>query len=159
MHRAHFLDELVKLVPDKVAHFGKRLEDIEDLGDHVVLKFHDGTAAKHSAVIGCDGVKSRTRQLVLGQHHPATAPTFSGKYAYRGLIPMDDASELLGDELARNAQMYLGHGGHILTFVSARCKPWTSASVIEANVLPAYRKRPHYERGGIQHQIRRPVGG
>lgn len=31
---------------------------------------------------------------------------------------MDDAAELLGDELARNAQMYLGHGGHILTFVS-----------------------------------------
>lgn len=32
------------------------------------------------------------------------------------LIPMDDAANLMGDELARNAQMYMGHGGHILTF-------------------------------------------
>lgn len=116
VHRAHYLDELVKLVPNEIAHFGKRLEDIEDKGDGVVLKFHDGTTAEHSAVIGCDGVKSRTRQLVLGADHPAASATFSGKYAYRGLIPMTSAADLLGDELARNAQMYFGHGGHILTF-------------------------------------------
>lgn len=29
---------------------------------------------------------------------------------------MDKAATLLGDELARNSQMYLGRGGHILTF-------------------------------------------
>ena len=116
VHRAHYLDELVKLVPNKIAHFGKRLDDIEDKGDRVVLKFHDGTTVEHSAVIGCDGVKSRTRQIVLGKDHPAATPTFSGKYAYRGLIPMDDAAGLMGDELARNAQMYVGRGGHILTF-------------------------------------------
>lgn len=101
----HYLDELVKLVPQEVAHFGKRLEDIEEREDHVVLRFHDGTSAIHDAVIGCDGVKSRARQIVLGSDHPAAAATFSGKYAYRGLIPMNDAAGLLGDELARNAQM------------------------------------------------------
>lgn len=117
VHRAHYLDELVKLVPAEVAHFAKRLESMEDRGkDGVVLKFHDGSEAVHSAVIGCDGVKSRTRQIVLGKDHPAATATFSGKYAYRGLIPMDDAANLMGDELARNAQMYFGHGGHILTF-------------------------------------------
>ncbi|KAK3055863.1 hypothetical protein LTR09_003097 [Extremus antarcticus] len=116
VHRASFLDELVALVPKEVAHFGKKLEDIEDKGDHVILHFADGTTAKHSAVIGCDGVKSRTREIVLGKHHPATKPTFSGKYAYRGLIPMEKAADLMGDELARNSQMFLGHGGHILTF-------------------------------------------
>lgn len=116
VHRAHYLDELVKLVPKEAAHFGKRLEDIEDKGDRVLLKFHDGTTAEHNAVIGCDGVKSRTRQIVLGTNHPAATATFSGKYAYRGLIPMNDAAALMGDELARNAQMYVGNGGHILTF-------------------------------------------
>lgn len=115
MTQPQFLEELVKLVPDEVAHFGKRLEDVQDHGDYVVLKFQDGTTAEHSAVIGCDGVKSRTRQIVLGPDHPAASATFSGVYAYRGLIPMDQAAELLGDELARNAQMYFGHGGHVTT--------------------------------------------
>lgn len=116
VHRARFLDELVALVPKDIAHFGKKFEDAEDEGDHVILHFSDGSTAKHSAVIGCDGVKSNSRKVILGKDHPAVAPTFSGKYAYRGLIPMDQAAELMGDELARNSQMYFGHGGHILTF-------------------------------------------
>ena len=116
VHRAQFLDELVALVPNEVSHFGKKLVNAEETGDHVLLRFEDGTTAMHNAVIGCDGVKSRTREIVLGKDHPTTKPTFSGKYAYRGLIPMDDAAALMGDELARNAQMYFGQGGHILTF-------------------------------------------
>ncbi|KAK3615416.1 hypothetical protein LTR56_026603 [Elasticomyces elasticus] len=116
VHRARYLDELVALVPDDVAHFGKRLEEVDDKGDHVVLHFADGTTAKHSALIGCDGIKSKVRLAVLGPNHPAAHAVFTEKYAYRGLIPMDDAAALLGDELARNSQMYLGHGGHILTF-------------------------------------------
>jgi salicylate hydroxylase len=118
VHRAHFLDEMVKLVPESVSRFGKRLVDIstaEDSGD-VVLHFADGTTAQHSAVIGCDGIKSRTREIVLGKKDPAAHAVFTGKYAYRGLIPMDEAAELLGDELARNSQLYLGYHGHVLTF-------------------------------------------
>ena len=116
VHRARYLDELVALVPKEISHFGKKFEAVEDKGDHVILHFDDGTTAKHSAVIGCDGVKSRMREVVLGKNHSATRPTFSGKYAYRGLIPMNDAAALMGDELARNSQMYFGRGGHILTF-------------------------------------------
>lgn len=116
VHRARYLNELAALVPNSIAHFGKRLEDIEQDGDGVVLKFSDGSTATHSAVIGCDGVKSRTRKIVLGPDHPAAQPQFSGKYAYRGLISMSRATELVGAELAQNAQMYLGRGGHILTF-------------------------------------------
>lgn len=29
---------------------------------------------------------------------------------------MDDAAELMGDELARNSQLFMGKRGHILTF-------------------------------------------
>jgi salicylate hydroxylase len=53
---------------------------------------------------------------LLGEDHEATNPTFTGKYAYRGLIQMEKAVEAIGDELARNSQMYLGRHGHILTF-------------------------------------------
>ncbi|GAB7352213.1 hypothetical protein MBLNU459_g2686t1 [Dothideomycetes sp. NU459] len=116
VHRARYLDEVIKLVPPEVARFGKRIKDVDDCGDHVVLRFEDGTEATHSAVIGCDGVKSRIRQILLGVDNPAAHPQFTGKYAYRGLIPMDDAARVMGDELARNSQMYLGKDGHILTF-------------------------------------------
>ncbi|EON68907.1 hypothetical protein W97_08165 [Coniosporium apollinis CBS 100218] len=123
-HRAHFLDEMVKLVPDGVAVFGKRLVDIEDKGgeEGVLLKFADGSTARHSAVIGCDGIKSRTREIVLGKEHPAARAVYSGKYAYRGLIPMEKAAELLGDELARNGQLYMGQHGHVLTFAIEKGK-------------------------------------
>ncbi|MCJ1253499.1 hypothetical protein MMC24_001311 [Lignoscripta atroalba] len=116
VHRAHFLDELVSLVPKECASFGKRVEEIEQLGDGVRMHFHDGSTAEASAVVGCDGVKSRTRLQVLGEAHSAAHASFTGKYAYRGLIPMGKAVELLGDDLARNSQMYLGYQGHILTF-------------------------------------------
>jgi salicylate hydroxylase len=110
---------MVKLVPESVSQFGKRLVDIssaEDSSGDIVLHFADGTTAQHSAVIGCDGIKSRTREIVLGKKDPAAHAVFTGKYAYRGLIPMDEAAELLGDELARNSQLYLGYHGHVLTF-------------------------------------------
>lgn len=113
VHRAHFLDELVKLVPEEVARFGKRVEKVEEKGDKLQMTFQDGTIAEADAVIGCDGVKSKARHIVLGENHPATLPQFTGKYAYRGLIPMEKAAQVVGDELARNSQMYLGHHGHV----------------------------------------------
>ncbi|KAL2064814.1 hypothetical protein VTL71DRAFT_3954 [Oculimacula yallundae] len=116
VHRAHFLDALVKLVPDGVAKFGKRVETVEQDGEKMKLTFHDGSTASADAVIGCDGVKSRTRQILLGKDHEMTNPTFTGKYAYRGLVPMEKAVGAVGEELARNSQMYLGRHGHILTF-------------------------------------------
>ncbi|APA09077.1 hypothetical protein SS1G_02963 [Sclerotinia sclerotiorum 1980 UF-70] len=116
VHRAHFLDELVKLVPEENAQFGKRVEKVEESGDRLLMTFEDGTTAEADAVIGCDGIKSRTRHVVLGDDHEATLPVFSGKYAYRGLIPMEKAIEAVGESLAKDSQMYLGHQGHVLTF-------------------------------------------
>lgn len=122
IHRAHFLDELVKLLPDGIATFGKRAVDYEDDGKSVLLKFQDGTTARHDAVIACDGIKSKLRTVLLGENNPASKAVFSGKYAYRGLIPMEEAEELLGNDLAKNSQMYFGRHGHILTFSVAKGK-------------------------------------
>lgn len=112
IHRARFLDELVKLVPKECVSFGKKVVAIEQVKKTVRFSFEDGTAAEASAVIGCDGVKSRVRQSLFGKESDAT---FTGKYAYRGLLPMSKAIELVGEKLARNSQAYLGYGGHVLT--------------------------------------------
>lgn len=116
VHRAHFLDVLVKMIPDGIAKFGKKVEKVEKKGEKMVLTFQDGETAEADAVIGCDGVKSRTRQILLGDDYETTRPNFTGKYAYRGLIPMEKAVGAVGEELARNSQMYFGRHGHVLTF-------------------------------------------
>ncbi|KAK0647443.1 6-methylsalicylic acid decarboxylase atA [Lasiodiplodia hormozganensis] len=117
VHRARLLDVLIKLIPEGTAKFGKRLRGITTLPDSKLrLEFQDGSDAIHDAVIGCDGIKSRTRGIVLGEDHPATQPRFTGKYVYRGLLPMDQAVELVGDEFARNSQLYLGYHAHLITY-------------------------------------------
>jgi salicylate hydroxylase len=116
VRRSALLDGLVKLLPSGVAEFGKRVGSFTQDDDGVTLSFHDGTTAKHDVVIGCDGIKSRIRKALLGEDDAAATATFSGKYAYRGLIPMQQAAAELGPELAGNSQMYLGRHGHVLTF-------------------------------------------
>lgn len=116
VHRAHFLDQMVELLPDGIAKFNKRLVDFRQDDKGVVLRFQDGSEARHDAVVGTDGIKSRCRVVLLGENDKASKAVFSGKIAYRGLIPMDKAVELLGEEYAKNSQMHLGLGGHVLTF-------------------------------------------
>jgi salicylate hydroxylase len=116
-HRAHFLDQMVSLLPEGITRFNKRILKTEDLGeDGVVLHFEDGTSATADALIGCDGVRSRVRIDVLGPDDPEAYPRFADKYAYRALVPMEKAIAALGEECARNSQMYFGHHGHIVTF-------------------------------------------
>ncbi|CAJ2502203.1 Uu.00g095970.m01.CDS01 [Anthostomella pinea] len=137
VHRAHFLNQLVKLIPESVPRFCKRLLDVTqpDGSEDVVLHFADGTSAQHTAVLGCDGIKSRTRELLLGKEKRAV---FTGKYVYRGLIPMAKAVEMLGEEQAMNSQMYLGYHGHMITFPIEKgktlnvvafnsCETWTDS--------------------------------
>lgn len=119
VYRAHFLDELVKAIPEGVAQFGKKLVDlktVEDGSEDVACVFADGTEARHDAVIGCDGIKATTRRWLLGEDNPAAKAIFSGKYAYRGLIPSKDATDMLGEEVAQNSNMFFGYHGHLLTF-------------------------------------------
>ena len=119
VHRAHMLDALVNLVPKEIANFGKRLCELEisdgEMG-LVKLHFDDGTAVEADAVVGCDGVKSKVRQILFEESDPLQDAFFSGKYAYRGLVPMDRAKEHLGGNLAENSQMYLGPRGNVLTY-------------------------------------------
>lgn len=109
VHRAHFLNELVKTVPSQRAHFNKRVDFLEDKRSApVVVHFKDGTTATADAVIGADGVHSAVRAHLLGKE--AAKPVFAGSVAYRALVPMDKAVEKLGGEFAGNASFLCGRG-------------------------------------------------
>jgi salicylate hydroxylase len=108
VYRAHFLDELVKLLPPGKAVFGKCLQKITESAEGLVaMEFADGTVEYADAVIGCDGIKSKVRQYVVGAGHPSAKPSYSHKYAYRAMVPMDEAIKAIGEEKAMNACMHV----------------------------------------------------
>ncbi|KAK2046717.1 FAD/NAD(P)-binding domain-containing protein [Colletotrichum somersetense] len=73
-HRGQFLKVLLELVPESMIRFNKQLERIEEphgAKGKLLMVFSDGTTAGADAVIGCDGIKSHTRGIVVGHDHPS----------------------------------------------------------------------------------------
>jgi salicylate hydroxylase len=60
-------------------------------------------------------MKSRVRQIVLGEDNPAAYSHYSHQKAYRALIEMDKAVATLG-HLPDSQLMYLGPRAHINTY-------------------------------------------
>ncbi|KAA8645401.1 hypothetical protein EYZ11_000408 [Aspergillus tanneri] len=115
-HRAQFLEEVMRLIPPGVVRFSKRLVSLSEQDGRIKLDFADESVEYADAVIGCDGIKSRVRQLL----HPHAHPQYTHKIAYRGLIPMEDAISTLGLDRARTQCMYGGPGAHLLHFPVAQ---------------------------------------
>ncbi|CAG5144236.1 uncharacterized protein ALTATR162_LOCUS1506 [Alternaria atra] len=114
IHRARLLDEMVALLPTDVTSFSKSFESVEEADVGVLrLRFTDGTTSLASAVIGCDGIRSKVRQFVCG-------PNIQAKYAHevamRAMVPGEEAKKALGVEMAMNSQLYCGYGGYIVTY-------------------------------------------
>ncbi|KAI1364072.1 hypothetical protein F5Y08DRAFT_353770 [Xylaria arbuscula] len=116
--RDQFLEALCKCIPPGVVELKKRLDTIEDRGEgqKLLVTFRDGTTAEADAVIGCDGVKSRVRQIILGEDHPASRPSYSHCVAYRTLIPMSQAIEALGEYKATNQHNHIGPNANLLHY-------------------------------------------
>lgn len=116
VHRAKFLDELLRLIPGGIAEFNKKVIDLVQDQDGVTITFSDGTSARASSVIACDGIKSLCRKIILGKDSQQAEPVFAGEYAYRTLLNRDLANSILTPELAGNGNIYCGHGAYIITY-------------------------------------------
>ena len=115
--RVHLLAKLVELVPSTVKlEFAKRVIDVQvDRTGKSRIMFEDGTDALADGVVGCDGIRSACRRILLGENQQSARAVYSGKYAYRKVVEMKKAIEAVGPEV-ENRQMYLGKGAHVLTF-------------------------------------------
>jgi salicylate hydroxylase len=59
-------------VPKSCASFGKHVQGLTQLDNgRMQIEFKDSSIAEADAVIGCDGVKSQVRRLLLGETEPA----------------------------------------------------------------------------------------
>ncbi|EPE34003.1 FAD/NAD(P)-binding protein [Glarea lozoyensis ATCC 20868] len=114
--RSKFLARLVEMLPGDVeVQFGKRIVDVEELeGEGMRMRFEDGSEAWADAVVGCDGIRSRSRRLLLGDDDLGADAVYSGKYAYRKVLSMKTAIAAVGEGLL-NRQMFVGKSGHVLT--------------------------------------------
>ncbi|CAI0642879.1 unnamed protein product [Colletotrichum noveboracense] len=118
-HRAHFLDGMIQHLPEDVAKFNKQLDRVEEpYGPSGKLRmvFQDGSTAEADAIVGCDGIKSRTREIVVGSDHPSATCGFTHKHCYRGLIPMDEALEIIGKKRAMGSNLWSANKRHIVTY-------------------------------------------
>ncbi|KAF8590394.1 FAD/NAD(P)-binding domain-containing protein [Ramaria rubella] len=114
VHRAHFLDTLVNLVPPEVAHFDKKCTSVsQSSSSGVTITFEDNTTHTADLVIGCDGIKSAIREVVVGKR---ADPKFTRTVAYRGLIPEKDALTAANEIVIRRPLAFLGPDGHIIVF-------------------------------------------
>ncbi len=109
IHRADLQAVLSKAVGMEHIHLSKRLTDLKDSGQEVVLEFEDGTSARADLVIGADGAKSLVRRWMLGYDDAL----YSGCSGFRGIV----APELLDQLPDPDAiQFWMGPGGHLLHY-------------------------------------------
>jgi salicylate hydroxylase len=117
-HRAELLQVLYEKSMGEV-HLSHRFVSYEDVGSEVILKFENGVTATCDILVGVDGIRSTVRKFFLEkQGHfmsPSCNPYWSGAYAYRGLIPVEDLQkEFPGHNSCKEAMMVRCHALDLL---------------------------------------------
>jgi salicylate hydroxylase len=82
---------------------GQKLVAIEQDHTGVTAQFESGQRARGDVLIGCDGVRSVVRRIVIGDG----APRFAGQVAYRCLVPRELAAPHLDSS---TGAVYIGPG-------------------------------------------------
>lgn len=96
--------------------FDKKLAEYSHAQDGVVLKFTDGSEERASAVVSCDGIHSAVRRAMLRADDLAAQPKYAGAGAYRGLIATEHLALVIGEDMARTSQLFLGPNAYIIMY-------------------------------------------
>jgi salicylate hydroxylase len=80
-----------------------------------LIEFENGTSATANMVIGCDGIHSAVRA-----HFTSDNPDYSGRIAYRGLVPIPEIESWWG--FPTYSVTWLGKNRHFLCFPISRNK-------------------------------------
>lgn len=122
VRRSDLLEGLVGLIPPEAIHFGKRLESYRETENGVILSFADGSSVCADVVIGCDGIKSQTKQSMIAEESQAKQPRYSGMYGYRAVFDMKDMVEAVGERRARLSTLYIGDGAYGISYPISRAQ-------------------------------------
>jgi salicylate hydroxylase len=117
-HRKDLLDIMTTLIPIESVRFGKKAVSIKQSPAKVQITFADGEVVEADAVVGADGGnRGVSRPAVLGDRYPdEVSTTYTGKYVYRSIVPMEDAEAILGKDMAGDSKIFLGPVRHFLSY-------------------------------------------
>lgn len=158
IHRGDLHDVLAQIVAPKTIAFDHQLIDLKRSNDRYLLRFGNGAAAQADIVIGADGIRSKVREILLGDE----PPRFIGAVAHRAVFP----SERLGGFHIPDCTKWWGRDRHSLAyFVTAKrdelyvigvvpAREWDS----EAVSLPSYREALTAEFTDFHPDLRRVLG-
>jgi salicylate hydroxylase len=127
---------------------GQRVQALRPLPEGVEAETPEGSAGRARVLLGCDGLWSRVRALVLDDG----APVFSGHLAYRGLVRMDDVP--LRQRLNR-VSAWLGPRLHAVHY-PVRGGQWMNVVVVVHGPLPA--DVPGWDHGADGTGLRQALG-
>ncbi len=92
IHRADLHQLLQRPLQPGTIRFSHKLAGIDERGDALMLRFENGASAECDIAIGADGIRSITREVILG----AEEPRFIGRSAPRAVFP---ASRIKGEPI------------------------------------------------------------
>jgi salicylate hydroxylase len=122
-------DPLITLVPDAM------VTGFEEHGDGVTVTTEDGRSFQGTALIGADGIRSRTRAQLLNDGDPLP----NGFMAFRTIVPIGDVTaEIQRDIVA----LWGGPGFHIVHY------PLRHGTLF--NIVAVFRRSAHSERGDVE---------
>lgn len=105
-------DLLRSVFPSDRYHRGKELARIEQGAGAVTATFADGTRASGDLLIGCDGLRSSVRAIVL----PEVRPVYAGYVAWRGLIAESAFPPELHEQIFMHLAFCLPQGEQMLGY-------------------------------------------
>jgi 2-polyprenyl-6-methoxyphenol hydroxylase-like FAD-dependent oxidoreductase len=121
-------DPLVTLEPDAM------VAQHEDRGDAVAVRTEDGRSFEGAALIGADGIRSRTRAQLFSDGEPLP----NGFMAFRTIVPMN---EVTADVQCHSVALWAGPGFHIVHY------PLRHGTLF--NIAAVFRRSAHSERGDL----------
>jgi 6-hydroxynicotinate 3-monooxygenase len=108
LHRSRLHSVLASLVPESVISFGRKLTSLQRTANCVRMTFADGSIEEADLVVGADGLHSAVRRNLFGDE----APRYTGKVAYRSVLPTSTVRHENIDERAK----WWGKDRHVVTY-------------------------------------------
>ncbi len=125
VHRAELQRILGGSLEDGRLHLGRRLVDLQDRDDRVVLRFADGGSVEADWVVAADGVRSVARRHVAGDDRLL----YSRTSGFRGIVPTTRLRSLPDPEAI---QFWMGPSAHLLHYaIGARADHVNFLAVVE----------------------------
>jgi salicylate hydroxylase len=107
-HRADLLTSLLLALPPECVRTGSRVVAFEETPDDVRVELAGGEEVRGDLLVGADGLRSATRQLLLGEREAR----FTDVVVWRGLIPRDKVP----DRYDAKIMSWYGPRRHVLLY-------------------------------------------